>query len=521
MSVDGTTPSGAVFFTGEDRTLMLGEEDNIATVLTKNRSYSGLETTVAVILLGYLILGLSGNLLTIIALLRCQRVRNVTAAFIISLCVADCLFCVLVLPWEVSRFFAGKWVWGRGLICTVLPLIRYWNVAVSLLSIAMITLNRYIMIAHFRIYKSVYKKRWIALMIAFCWLFPFCILLPTLFGKWGRFGMIQALETCSIIDENGQSPKKVLFGLGFCVPALVIVICYSLIFYVIHKSDLRMRNHNTRETNGAATPGVSLQTNLPGKIEKEAKRKKNEWRITKMVMIIFLAFVITYLPITLVKFFDPEVNYRALHLVGYVLVYLSCCINPVIYVIMNRQYRQAYRSVLLCKNPILNSFSSHGDDNGVEKTGLKRFFKNINVQYPGHSWRNSVSAHDNTSAVGEVLPPLDASLHDTNLQTNPPLNTSGEVNKTSNISSGGGGAITCPNAYNKANIYPNHNGADDTHPNTSGDVNNYPNANDESSTCSNASGGKINTYSNASGEGNICPTNSGEGKDNPSFKPEE
>ncbi|KAB7497640.1 G-protein coupled receptor moody [Armadillidium nasatum] len=342
MSVDGTTPSGAVFFTGEDRTLMLGEEDNIATVLTKNRSYSGLETTVAVILLGYLILGLSGNLLTIIALLRCQRVRNVTAAFIISLCVADCLFCVLVLPWEVSRFFAGKWVWGRGLICTVLPLIRYWNVAVSLLSIAMITLNRYIMIAHFRIYKSVYKKRWIALMIAFCWLFPFCILLPTLFGKW------------------------------------------------------------------------------------------------------------------------------ALHLVGYVLVYLSCCINPVIYVIMNRQYRQAYRSVLLCKNPILNSFSSHGDDTGVEKTGLKRFFKNLNVQYHGHSWRNSVSAHDNPSAVGEVLPPLDASLHDTNLQTNPPHNTSGEVNNTSPISSGGGGAITCPNAYNKANIYPNLNGDDNIHPNTSG-----------------------------------------------------
>lgn len=167
---------------------------------------------------------------------------------------------------------------------------------------------------------------------------------------------------------------------------------------------------------------------------------------------------------------------------------------------------------------LLHAFS---DDNGVEKTGLKRFFKNINVQYLGHSWRNSVSAHDNPSAVGEVLPPLDASLHDTNLQTNPHLNTSGEVNKTSPISSGGGGAITCPNAYNKANIYPNHNGDDDIHPNTSGDVNNYPNANDESSTCSSVSGGKVNTYSNASGEANICTTNSGEGKDNPSFKPEE
>ncbi|MPC74104.1 G-protein coupled receptor moody [Portunus trituberculatus] len=62
----------------------------------------GVATFIAVLFIGYLVLGLTGNFLTILALLRCPRVRNVTAAFII----------------------------------------RYWNVAVSLLSIAMITINR-------------------------------------------------------------------------------------------------------------------------------------------------------------------------------------------------------------------------------------------------------------------------------------------------------------------------------------------------------------------------------------------
>lgn len=37
-----------------------------------------------------------------------------------------------------------------------------------------------------------------------------------------------------------------------------------------------------------------------------------------------------------------------LHVAGYLLLYLSACINPIIYVIMNAQYRQAYRSVLTC-----------------------------------------------------------------------------------------------------------------------------------------------------------------------------
>ncbi|XP_045608301.2 G-protein coupled receptor moody isoform X1 [Procambarus clarkii] len=331
------------------------------------RMSRGVARVIAVLFIGYMVLGLTGNFLTILALLRCPRVRNVTAAFIISLCVADFLFCVLVLPWEVSRFLAGKWVWGEGWICTLFPLLRYWNVAVSLLSIAMITINRYIMIAHFSVYKLVYRKGWIALMIAFCWVFAFVMLLPTLLSKWGRFGLDRRLQTCSILDDSNKSPKQVLFGLGFCVPAIVIVICYSLIFFVIHKSEKRMRQHSTRGMNGAAPPsGPTLQpqSRVTTKVEREARRRRNEWRITKMVLIIFIAFLITYLPITLVKNLDKKVDYPGLHVLGYVLIYISACINPVIYVIMNRQYRQAYKTVLLCRRPRLPSLTSSHTERG-------------------------------------------------------------------------------------------------------------------------------------------------------------
>lgn len=325
----------------------------------------GAATFIAVLFIGYLVLGLTGNFLTILALLRCPRVRNVTAAFIISLCVADFLFCVLVLPWEVSRFLAGKWLWGDGWICTLFPLLRYWNVAVSLLSIAMITINRYIMIAHFSVYKIVYRKVWIALMIAFCWVFAFVMLLPTLLNKWGRFGFDPRLQTCSILDEENKSPKQVLFGLGFCVPCIIIIICYSLIFYVIHKSEKRMRQHSSRSVNGSHHgPSLQSQARATGKVDREVRRRRNEWRITKMVLIIFIAFLITYLPITLVKNLDKKVEYPGLHVLGYVLIYISSCINPVIYVIMNRQYRQAYKTVLLCSRPRLPSLTSSHSDRG-------------------------------------------------------------------------------------------------------------------------------------------------------------
>lgn len=97
---------------------------------------------------------------------------------------------------------------------------------------------------------------------------------------------------------------------------------------------------------------------------RDVKAKRNEWRITKMVLAIFLSFVICYLPITVAKIADSDVTIPALHIIGYILLYLSSCINPIIYVIMNKQYRQAYKTVILCKPGRLLAFTHAGSSVG-------------------------------------------------------------------------------------------------------------------------------------------------------------
>jgi hypothetical protein len=45
--------------------------------------------------------------------------------------------------------------------------------------------------------------------------------------------------------------------------------------------------------------------------------------------------------------FNSESNlFPVTHVVGYVLVYMSACVNPIIYVFMNKQYRMAFKAVL-------------------------------------------------------------------------------------------------------------------------------------------------------------------------------
>lgn len=289
--------------------------------------------------------GVVGNLLTIFALLRCPRVRNVAAAFIISLCVADCMFCVLVLPFSASCFFYGTWVHGDTL-CMIVPLIRYGNVGISLLSIAMITINRYIMIAHYGTYTKIYKPVWIAAMIVFCWVLSFGMLVPTVLQVWGKFAYDKRLGTCTIIeDDAGRSSKTALFITGFVIPCLIIVLCYARIFWVVHSSETRMKKHANSAKDSQRTT----------KDKKEAKNRRNEWRVTKMVLAIFLSFIVCYLPITIVKVVDSDVKHPDLHVMSYILLFLSACMNPIIYVIMNKQYRQAYKTVLMCRKPRMMS----------------------------------------------------------------------------------------------------------------------------------------------------------------------
>ena len=72
-------------------------------------------------------------------------------------------------------------------------------------------------------------------------------------------------------------------------------------------------------------------------------------RLLKMILVIFLSFVLCYLPITIVKVLGKESDAPFVNVLGYALIYLTTCTNPIIYVAMSSEYRQAYRQLLYCE----------------------------------------------------------------------------------------------------------------------------------------------------------------------------
>lgn len=93
------------------------------------------------------------------------------------------------------------------------------------------------------------------------------------------------------------------------------------------------KNHQTVASNSNGYPG---------------KMSSKDKKLLKMILVIFISFLVCYMPITINKIFK-FMDFHVLNIAGYILIYLTTCINPIIYVVMSSEYRQAYKNLMMCK----------------------------------------------------------------------------------------------------------------------------------------------------------------------------
>lgn len=329
----------------------------------------------------FVTIGVLGNLITLLALLKSPTIReHATTAFVISLSISDLLFCSFSLPLTAVRFFQESWTFGTTL-CKIFPVIFYGNVAVSLLSMVGITLNRYILIACHSRYSQIYRPKFITLQLLFVWAVSFLLLLPPILGIWGEMGLDKATFSCTILKKDGKSIKKTLFLIGFLLPCLVIIISYSCIYITVLHQKKKIRGHDNFQI-GAAGGGKTGSTSASGSYvtTTSTRKAREDNRLTVMMVTIFLCFLVCFLPLMLANVVDDErkTNYPWLHIIASVMAWASSVINPIIYAASNRNYRVAYYKIFaLLKfwgEPLspMPSRNYHQSKNSKELSGVIR-----------------------------------------------------------------------------------------------------------------------------------------------------
>ena len=283
------------------------------------------------------LLGVSGNMVTILSLARDPRLRSqATTLFVISLAVSDLLFCAVSLPITALRYFQQAWTLGPAL-CKLHPFVFYGSYGASLMSMVAIAINRWVLIAHFGVYHAIYRPAVIFATVSGVWLFSFGWLLLPLLSLWGTLGEEPATFTCTILrDAQGRSPKVFLFVLGFSLPCLAITTCYTAI--LLH---VRAKGQAVARSTRTAAPLASSS-----KSSTASCQRREELQLTRTMMTIFLVFLLTFLPAMLANVLEGRLALPSLHLLASVLSWTSGAVNPLVYSLLNTRYKQAFRRTL-------------------------------------------------------------------------------------------------------------------------------------------------------------------------------
>ncbi|KAH9374677.1 hypothetical protein HPB48_009229 [Haemaphysalis longicornis] len=294
--------------------------------------------------------GVISNAVSIAALLRSSKLlKNATTALVINLCFFDLLFSALNTPLTASMFWHAGWVHSDGL-CVAHGVSRYFNTGASIFTVMAISINRYVAIVKPGLYARAFTEGNNLLVVTGTWLVSLSLILLPTAGVWGQFGWDGDTGTCGVMPKNGRSSKAFIFMVSYFVPATSFVICYSRIYWIVRKTQRNLRQFSSNHMSAAFVARLFAKRNDGGAVSEEKvqclqKRIAKDWRLLNTVFVIFAVFTLCYLPIVVLKSFRLLDDYPGVQVFAYVTYYFSGCVNPVIYICMSREYRQAYKEL--------------------------------------------------------------------------------------------------------------------------------------------------------------------------------
>ncbi|XP_067871671.1 probable G-protein coupled receptor No18 [Heterodontus francisci] len=328
-------------------------------------------TTQTILYLLILIFGLPLNMLVLILVYKCRPLRNVTNMFVVSLALADFLIALLGLPVIVIATIAQSWPLG-GTFCQISGFLTFSLRNVSILSVAGIAVDRYYVITRpfiLTITKAKAKK-----MIMFLWWSGLLCGIPPLFGL-GLYKFSRTRCLCDYSWSDGGSSLAYgiyLFFWVYVTCLVTVTVSYYLIFratcdHLKYKANHFSRNLSPGQEGSSILTEVKsfrlLQASLPRKwtsfISSNSTFNLNtssrsdlamESKTAKTIVAMITTCLVTWMPYFILNFHrgslsDSKVP-QMLDFLSTWLTFVNCALNPVLYALLNRQFRRSFKEYL-------------------------------------------------------------------------------------------------------------------------------------------------------------------------------
>ncbi|XP_072177863.1 dopamine receptor 1-like [Diadema setosum] len=346
---------------------------------------------IGIVLALIIVTSIFGNILVCVAVATEDKLRRTGNLFIVSLAMADLLVSFLVMPFAMFNDLMGRWVFSHR-FCNVWISFDIMFSTASILNLCSISVDRYIHIKMpFKYYHWMTKKMVIGMILSVWGMSALISFIPIhlgwhkdagdtsasfqpsthlfpLAGNHSNFSQhdnetfrssaITPLYNRPPDAEHGESfdaddeeeficalslnaTYAVLSSLiSFIIPCLIMISIYACIFKAVRE---RMRNARLGRLGSSKNHHPDTQYHCNSQAATDHKAAITLGIIMGVFLMCWLPFFIynIVLPLCATCLFS-DLAFKILTWLGY----FNSCLNPVIYSIFNRDFRQAFKNIL-------------------------------------------------------------------------------------------------------------------------------------------------------------------------------
>lgn len=331
---------------------------------------------VTVLYASIFIAGCVGNVLVCWVIVRHPAMHTATNYYLFSLSLSDLMYLLAGLPYDLSLFWwQYPYVLG-GAVCKLRALISEAATYVSVLTITAFSTERYLAICHPLYVHTMGGLGRAARIVAALWTVSFASALPFAvyseisyvnYPPWDESSgaRIEASAFCAMLDNPPGLPLWELSSFCFFVlPMTLMVLLYGRMGWAIRRRSRQAvqlgvmgetTTTSSRRHNGGGGGGGSVRSEVGGGGAGQARGvAQSRKTIIRMLAAVCLTFFVSWAPFHAQRLMflyahdweDYELLNVWLFSVAGLFYYVSCTVNPVLYNVMSRRYRRAFKETL-------------------------------------------------------------------------------------------------------------------------------------------------------------------------------
>ncbi|XP_058249285.1 trace amine-associated receptor 13c-like [Hemibagrus wyckioides] len=274
------------------------------------------------------LLTVCGNLLVIISVLHFKQLHTPTNMLVLSLAVSDFLIGALLMPSMFIWTIESCWIFGKD-FCIVFLFISGVLMTLSIYSVVLIAVDRYVALSNPFLYTNTVSRRRICIVIySNC---SVCLVYVITIFYFNFIDSVLCPGECIYFLNADWAVIDLIYS--FIFPLSVIIILYTRVFVIAkkHATAIRELNNHTRPKTQKIT----------------SHSMKSERKAAKVLGILVSVFLVCLLPYFIYSLLGDVIEIQTETIKKLIIIlYLNSTINPVIYALFYPWFRRCIKLII-------------------------------------------------------------------------------------------------------------------------------------------------------------------------------